>query len=248
MDRNYYTEYYDLERTHWWFLARGEILLSQIKRLFPNRNDLQILNVGAATGRSSELLAAFGSVRSLEFDETCIEEVKDRLAFKIYPGDITALSEPDNTYDLVCAFDVIEHVEADAKAIQELFRVCKPGGLVFVTVPAFPSLWSRHDEVNMHFSRYRSKILHALLPGNSEIIFSSYFNFWLFLPIWLFRQISNLFPKPKVVQDAGSDFSKLKYKTLNRVFKTIFVSENKLLKKGISLPFGVSLMLLGRKK
>ena len=60
MDRQYYTEYYDLERSHWWFYVRGQIIMDQIRKIANGREGLKILNVGAGTGYTSGLLEEFG--------------------------------------------------------------------------------------------------------------------------------------------------------------------------------------------
>ena len=72
MDKNYYTEYFELERSHWWFLARKEILATQVSKLFGSNQSIRILNIGAATGASSQMLQAFGEVTSVEYEKDCI--------------------------------------------------------------------------------------------------------------------------------------------------------------------------------
>ena len=77
MDSNYYKVYFDLERNHWWFLARNEIIRSQVEELFQAKGRaLKIINVGVATGASSEILANFGEVTSIEYEQDCIDYTK----------------------------------------------------------------------------------------------------------------------------------------------------------------------------
>jgi len=157
MEKSYYIEYYHLERNNWWFKARMDILRSQVVKIANGRKDLNILNVGAATGASSLMLQEFGTVTSIEYDEDCFAFTKERVNIPLEIGSILDIKYPNNHYDLVCAFDVIEHVEDDQKAASELIRVCKNNGYVLVTVPAFNFLWSEHDEINHHFTRYTRK-------------------------------------------------------------------------------------------
>jgi SAM-dependent methyltransferase len=251
MDKNYYKKYYTLEREHWWFCARAEILMSHIRRVFANRTDLTILNVGAATGYSSELLQQFGTVTSVEFDKDCYEFTRDVVKIPIQQGSILELDFPDNTFDLVCAFDVIEHVEDDRLAVSEMRRVAKSGGVMFVSVPAFMFLWSEHDVVNHHFRRYTRKILRGLFSEYDAPIFHSYFNFWLFFPIAGVRIIMRLFTKKHLAkpEDAQSDFDNFKSGGLvNALLRNVFLSENLFLKRFISLPVGVSILSSWRKK
>jgi SAM-dependent methyltransferase len=250
MDKNYYKKYYTLEREHWWFTARAKILMTHIRRIFLHQKDLNILNIGVATGYSSELLQQFGAVTSVEFDEDCYTFTRDVVKIPIQQGSILALDFPDNTFDLVCAFDVIEHVEDDRLAVSEMRRVAKQGGVMCVTVPAFMFLWSEHDVVNHHFRRYTSKILRGLFFEKNTLIFHSYFNFWLFFPIAAVRLALRLFTKKHLVkpENAQSDFDNFKGNGIvNTVLKYSFLSENIFLKQFIPLPIGVSILSTWRK-
>lgn len=243
MDQQYYREYYTLERSHWWFVARGKMLKNHLERALRGRKDLNILNIGAATGHTSEWLEAFGKVKSVEYDPECYAFTKSMLSIDIDCASILELPYPDEHFDLVCAFDVIEHVEDDKLAVSEMRRVCKKGGLISVTVPAFLFLWSAHDDVNHHFRRYTGANLKALLAAGNKPVFHTYFNFWLFFPIAFFRLLSRILPlKKKDREDAGSDFFVMNSPFMNKVFYQIFYSENVFLSRHISLPVGVSIL------
>ncbi|MDP1728153.1 MAG: class I SAM-dependent methyltransferase [Bacteroidota bacterium] len=247
MDKNYYLEYYDLERNNWWFKARQEIIRSQIIKLTEGKTNISILNIGVATGASSIMLAEFGKVKSIEFDAECFEFVKEKLDIDIEQGSILELQFEPNSFDLVCAFDVIEHVENDQLAAIEMMRVCKPGGFVFVTVPAFMSLYGKHDIVNHHFRRYKSDGLKMLFSEQGSIVYDTYFNSVLFIPIFLVRIINKLIPGILKSKGSGSDFGMIQSKFLDRLFYKIFMFENGLLKKATRFPFGVSAMLIWKK-
>lgn len=245
MDKNYYVEYYKLERENWWFKARLEIIRSQIKRIAKGRHNLKILNIGTATGATSIMLQEFGSVKSIEYDKDCYEFVKQRLDIDLEQGSILDLQFRDEEYDLVCAFDVIEHVEDDKKAVAEMLRVCKSEGNIMITVPAFNFLWSKHDEVNHHFRRYTWAMLKPLF-NSEKVVFHSYFNSILFFPITAVRLLGKLIPLKR--KGSGSDFGLVNSAVLNNVFYRIFKVENIFLSSRISLPFGISLMAIAKKK
>lgn len=247
MDKNYYLEYYELERNNWWFRARQEIIRTQIIKLTQGKPNINILNVGVATGASSIMLAEFGKVKSIEFDTDCFEFVKEKLDIDIEQGSVLELQFESNTFDLVCAFDVIEHVENDELAAIEMMRVCKPGGFVFVTVPAFMSLYGKHDIVNHHFRRYQSDGLKKLFSEKGSLIYNTYFNAVLFIPIFLVRMFNKLVPGVLKSKGSGSDFGMIQSKLLDRLFYKIFMMENNPLKKGFKFPFGVSAMLIWKK-
>ena len=244
MEAAYYKEYFHLEREHWYFRARNKIIMDHINEVVEGGSDLKILNVGAGTGFTSQLLEKHGQVKSLEYDEQCFEFVKQKLDIDIDNGSILELPYDDNEFDLVCAFDVIEHVEDDRLGVEELKRVCKKKGVVVVTVPAYQFLWSKHDEVNHHFRRYKKKQLLNLFKGSGQFLYHSYYNFWLFLPIAFFRTINNIFSITKTTEeDTGSDFGVVKQDSIiSKFLFKLFYSESFFVKKYIKLPFGVSLI------
>lgn len=247
MDRSFLDNYYKVEREHWWFRVRESIILDVFKTSVFKGKPLNILNVGAATGRSSEMLQPFGDVQSIEYDQPSYEFCRDTLHMTIDQGSITELPYEDGAFDCVCAFDVVEHVEDHELAIQNLFRVCKPGGKVFITVPAFMSLWSNHDIVNHHFRRYKQKPMLALFSANGgKLVRSTYFNFILFIPIFLIRSIQKLFVRKKPEQ-LKADNELFESNALNALFFKVFSLERKLLNR-FNLPFGVSLLVLWEKE
>ena len=264
MTKEYYKNYYHLERNHWWFVVRLEILKQELQKIIISKNNLEdkpklkILNIGIATGKTSEMLAEFGDVISLEYDETCADFVRKKLNIEVIEGSILELPFEENSFDLVCAFDVIEHVKDDKKAVLEMNRVCKKKGKICITVPAFQSLWSHHDEVNQHFKRYKMNEIKNLFDLQSKklnnkysfkILKKTYFNSFLFIPIWLFRKLNFLIPKQFIRKGSGSDFEIYKSNHfLDSILKGIFRIEKNILQKNISFPFGVSLLFFVEKK
>ncbi|MEY2648594.1 MAG: hypothetical protein RL282_1307 [Bacteroidota bacterium] len=247
MDRAFLDVYFKMEREHWWFQVREGIILDQFRKWIFKSQPLKILNVGAATGRSSEILQPFGDVQSIEYDEPSYTFCRENLQMKIDQGSITELPYADASFDAVCAFDVVEHVEDHAAAVANLFRVCKPGGKIFVTVPAFMSLWSNHDVVNHHFRRYTQQQLLELFEAHGgQLKRSTYFNFFLFIPIYGVRSLQKILKK-KNTDELKPDNEMIESGFINSIFHAIFSFERKLLKK-INFPFGVSLLLIWEKK
>jgi 2-polyprenyl-3-methyl-5-hydroxy-6-metoxy-1,4-benzoquinol methylase len=146
---------------------------------------------------------------------------------------------------LVCAFDVLEHVSEDQLAWNEMVRVCKPGGLVFVSVPMYEILWSIHDSINQHVRRYSKKTLHSLINNKQgQVLISHFFNSILFLPIFVARIIIRLFFTNKI--NKVSDFERIDNSFINSLFYRIFNLEVFLLKY-LAFPFGISYLLLWKK-
>ncbi len=206
---------------------------------------LSILNVGAGTGYTSHLLSVFGDVTSLEYDLECCRLARETWQLPFDHGTVEQLPYDDGCYDLVCAFDVLEHVEDDVSAALELRRVCKPGGVVLVTVPAFMFLWSDHDVINHHERRYRMADLKTLFR-DEEIIYASYFNCYLFplvSTVRLAQRLSKLWRKGGEVR---SDFDRWKPGVFDRLWFRIFRAESVRLEQHKSFPYGVSLLLACR--
>lgn len=246
MEKQYYQEYYELERKNWWFRVRNQILMERVATLLKGKQSLKILNVGVATGSTSELLTQFGEVVSIEYDADCCEFAKEKTGLNIVQGSILELPFEDGSYDLVCAFDVIEHVKDDGKAVSELKRVCKSDGWVVVSVPAFMFLWSHHDVINHHYRRYTMSMLQEvfLKEKNGQIAYKSYFNSILFLPIAAFRLVSEAIPKKWIRKGTGADNHVFPQESIvSKLLFQIFSMEKPLLKSGITFPFGVSAML-----
>lgn len=240
MEANYYKQYFVLEREHWYFKARNNLIMSHIQTLLDtDKKDLRILNVGAGTGFTSELLSNFGHVKSIEYDKECIEHVKKLTTINLEWGSILDLPYDDNSFDLVCAFDVIEHVEDDKLAIKELERVCRHDGQIVVTVPAFQFLWGSHDLINHHFRRYNMAQLVSLFSNQDNFVYRSYYNFFLFPIVAAVRLFNRLFTTPSEV----SDFDNIpKQQFTDKVFFGLFSLEKNFILKRFRFPFGVSII------
>ena len=246
MDINYYKEYASLERHHWWFKVRGKIISKLISTGLQNKGKkpLNILNIGAATGKTSELLSMFGKVTSLEYDQDCCDYANKHFNLNVINGSILELPFKDEEFDLVCAFDVIEHVEDDLSGVHEMRRVCKRDGQIVLTVPAYHFLWSHHDEVNHHYRRYTLKGLKELVKKvDLNPLRATYYNTLLFIPIAVFRLLSKIIPEKLIRKGAGSDATlHTNDGLISRTLYRIFNLELSMLKL-FDLPFGVSIFL-----
>jgi SAM-dependent methyltransferase len=167
MDREYALNYTNLYRNHWWWRAR-EILLLQILESVLLRRDTtnaSVLDIGGGEGLFMEKLSQFGSVHACDplLSADIETEYGPVFAASVDRTDIF----PDQRYDLTLLLDVIEHVEDDVALLSQARRVTKKGGIVFVTVPAYQSLWTAHDDVNHHYRRYNPEQLRTSLDRAS---------------------------------------------------------------------------------
>jgi SAM-dependent methyltransferase len=150
----------------------------------------------------------------------------------------------DETFDLVLATDIIEHVDDDIGALRELNRALKSGGHLLITVPAFPSLWGLQDKVSHHKRRYRMHGLKTKVEAAGLIAERRYyFNFILFAPIFLARQIIRI----ARLDDRLKSENEVHSPGINRILLPIFTLDTRLAPI-LRPPFGVSILMLARKK
>lgn len=242
MDPNAYLDMADTEFRHWWFSARRVLLSSIINRLtLPP--DARILEIGSGTGGNLEMLSAFGRVSALEMDATArsIANKKTFDQFDIRAGFCpTDIPFCDETFDLICLFDVLEHIEEDFTTLVAVKSLVAAEGKILITVPAYQWLWSRHDEFLHHKRRYsaqdlREKIINAGLRVDKI----SYFNTLLF-PLAVIARF-----KDRLLGTASASGSEIPPDPLNVLLYRIFSAERYLLGK-LSLPFGISLLAILR--
>jgi len=174
-----------------------------------------------------------------------IRFARTRCACPMLLGSITRLPIAAAAFDLVTAFDIVEHVADDAAAFAELGRVCRPGGHVLVTVPAFQFLWGNQDVVSQHQRRYTRAALDAQMRAAGLVPRRlSYFNALLFPAVAAVRVARRVRGEP--TGEVKSDFSMTKPGLVNDALTHIFAAEGRWLARW-RLPVGVSLMCLAER-
>ena len=239
MDQHIYVEMAALEERHWWFVARRKILSTLLSSL-PLPLNAQILEAGCGTGGNLAMLTRHGQVYGMEENAQAIELSSAKGASLIAQGRLpSAIPFEGKKFDLIALLDVLEHLDEDDASLRALRTRLKPGGWLLITVPAFPFLWSHHDELHHHKRRYVATDLRALIKGAGyQIHYLSYFNTWLF----------PLIAAARLMKGSGGSRSgdlSMPNKFVNTLLKTIFASERWLLGR-IAFPFGVSLVVLAQ--
>jgi len=235
MERVVYEQMAELDERHWWYRARREVLAALIRRLARPPAGAQILEIGCGTGHNLPMLGQFGEIDALELDEEARAHAKRRLGREVMSAPLPELAGVhDREYDLIGAFDVIEHIDDDQAALASIAAKLKQGGKFVMTVPAHPWMWSAHDVVNHHKRRYSKRALKQLIhasPLRLEAI--GYFNSLLF-PAAVAERLSS---KLRGKDDADL---KLPAAPLNIALERTFASERHLIGR-IPLPPGLSL-------
>jgi len=239
--------FFEVEETHWWWIGRKNIIKSLLysKRL---KNKNIILDAGCGTGSNITFFSQFGTTYGIDISSTATKFCRMRGIKNVLTGDVSKLPYKNSFFDIVSCMDVLEHIENERKAIKEIFRVLKPGGVFILTVPALPFLFSKHDNAQGHFRRYNRKYLSKLLKScGFEKDRISYFNTLLSFPIIIFRLLSKLEPFSGLADfDAKINYDIYKAHVFNKLLASIFSLEAKMLKK-TDIPFGVSLVAFYKK-
>ncbi len=181
MEQQLYENTYRSEQSHWWFVGRRTLILDQVRRWYPDRTDLAILDVGCGTGLNMKYLARYGQVTGADLSSTALNFCRARGHHRLIKAPVEHLPIPDNTFDMVSALDIIEHLDDDVTALREIHRVLKPGGRVFILVPAYMFLWSLQDEISSHRRRYvASQLQRAIVSAGLRVERLTYANTLLF--------------------------------------------------------------------
>lgn len=222
---------------NWWFLGKRALMQRMLNRC---GKDLHILDAGCGLGEDIPLLSRFGQVTAIDAKAEAVAAVRERYpqvrAFHSALEDWT----PDRQYDMVAAFDILEHIPDDRKAMQVISDCLRPGGFLVGTVPAFRQLWSRHDERLGHHRRYTRRELARLLTG-WDIRLLSYWNFTLFPPLLALRTLQR-----RMHSELGIRWKKTN-PLLNTLLAALLRAEAALTVKNASPPFGVSLAFIAQK-
>jgi SAM-dependent methyltransferase len=239
MEQSVYAVESEVEATHWWFTERRRLFARVIGSLnLPA--DARILDIGTSTGTNLRMLRELGfrNFEGLDASPEAIRWCAEKGLGKVTAGDICDLPFADNQFDLVLATDIIEHVDDDATALQQIARVLTPTGCVLITVPTFMSLWGLQDDVSHHKRRYRSGPLHSRVRGAGlRVLRGFYFNYILFAPIWMVRRLLKM-SKKKLDSEA-----QINSPLINRVMKWVFRFDVATAPT-LHPPFGVSYLVL----
>ena len=228
---------------HWWYRGRRRIIRAELDRL-PLPRPARILDAGCGSGRTLQELVGYGEVSGLELDPDAAEMARGRRLGEVVVGRLEELPCEESSFDLITCLDVIEHTPHDDPALRELLRVCRPGGFMLLTVPAYPALWSRHDEANHHFRRYTRRTLRATaLQAGWGIARLSSFNSLLLALAAAVR----LAQRHRGTGNGYTNDLDVGPTWLNRVLEQPLRAEAGWLSRGGSLPAGLSLVAVLRK-
>lgn len=246
MDENYASHYGELQRNHWWFRARHHVLREVIATIrWPQRP--KIMEVGCGPGETLYLVyPPDADLTGVEPDAITADVARKRGPVPVIHAGIEMLATlvPDASLDGVAMLDVLEHIQDDHAAVRAVHAKLKPGGVYFLTVPAFMWMWGRQDDVSHHCRRYtKSTILAPLVAAGFEIERITYFSSFLFPMIAGLRVARRLLRlKPSGESDLDDSIG-----PFNEVLNKIFAAEAWWLRHA-NFPIGSSILCIARRK
>lgn len=182
-----------IEERHFWFQGRNRVIAAAVAPLlkdFPS--DCRLLEVGCGTGLVLQLLrrlSAGGVVLGMDCHADALSWARRRSGCPVVCGDL--MRPPlEGGFDLVGAFDILEHLDDDRAGLSALAGLVRPGGAVVITVPADGSLWSYFDESSRHRRRYEVPELHEKLESAGlRVEYLTEFMMALYPLVWLGRRL-----------------------------------------------------------
>jgi SAM-dependent methyltransferase len=234
MTANELTAMISNDEHHWWYRGRRRVLNAVLDGLeLPT--PCRILDAGCGSGRTMDELKRLGGTCGVDLSPAAVAAAQAR-GHHVRVGRVEELPFLDDAFDLVTCLDVVEHTPDDRRTLEELRRVTRPGGHLLVTVPAYPALWSAHDEVNLHYRRYTERTLVvAATAAGWDVARTTYFNAALLAPAAMVRLAR------RRTRTTRSELG-LTPRALDRALELPSRGEAAVLRAGGRLPAGLSLL------
>jgi SAM-dependent methyltransferase len=235
---------YSREEDAWWWGEGRRSLISALWRKHGNGTSRpRVLEIGCGTGGLLKQLATWSEAHGLDVSPLaagyCVERGLDR----VFVGDTAHLPFAGEQFDAVICVDVLEHLDDDSAGLREAYRVCKPGGRLIATVPAFQFLWSRRDVQLHHKRRYTLREFRDRVREEGfHILKSSYVNLPLFLPMVAMVKTGML----RSGQNVKVDYA-LVPGPINRLLAAIFRAEANVM-RFTNLPIGTSIACVATRR
>jgi 2-polyprenyl-3-methyl-5-hydroxy-6-metoxy-1,4-benzoquinol methylase len=233
LDPKYAEQYRELYEKHWWWRARAELIIETLQRLRPS-GWKYILDVGCGDGLLFPRLRQFGMVEGIE-PSLRATNASNADGNCIYTCSFDQNFRPPHKYSLILMLDVLEHLQDPIGALRHAGELLEPNGTILITVPAFMTLWTNHDVLNHHFTRYTKGGLRQLaVRAGLRVMEARYFFHWMSAAKFIVHVFEHAFhPEAKLPHIPRA--------WINRSLYMISRAEQKLFGK-FPIPIGSSLM------
>lgn len=233
---------YAVEVDHWWFAGK-RMLFQRLLAARLLRPGLRMLDVGSGTGAVPAHFSRFGWICATDRSLDAMRFARTRNVRAAVVSDAAVLPFADSSVDLALAFDVIEHVEDDRSMMAEVRRVLRPGGAVAIHVPAWPSLFSRHDELLQHKRRYTRGGLRTLVEKSGFALeYLGWASAAILPPAFLLRGIERIRPSRAESADVYPAPA-----PINALLRGVYRLETAVA-ASVGLPFGLSLACIAARR
>jgi SAM-dependent methyltransferase len=252
MRHDLYRDLYVKELDYWWHVGKRAIVYSLLRRyLAPGAAGSRMaLDLGCGAGLNLDHLAEYAVPVGTDFSEEALRFCLERGHTRLCKADAAELPFRDRQFDIITALDVIEHLDDDVVALAELRRTLKPGGLLIVSVPAYPALWSYWDDILGHRRRYTTTTMRRAATTAGLIVRKvSYSNALILAPSAGVRVLKTL--QLRAANGAGegsdpeTDFMPVPG-WVNRALIKYYMWEAGTLARG-RLPFGLSVVCVAQR-
>lgn len=242
MNIDMYRIFFEIQRKHWWFVAKKTIVLDTIDRHLSKHADTKVLDIGCGSGLMLNALEKFGETFGMDVSDDAIGFSKEIFNGKVEKGSLPdQIPYAENFFNLITALDVIEHVDRDIDSLVAIRSRLVSGGKALITVPAYMFLWTSFDELNEHKRRYTlTELEFKLVQAGFTVEKISYFNTLLFPLVYVVRMLN------KVLKRDGAADLEIPGRPLNFLLGAIFGIEKYLLRI-VNMPFGASVLAVARK-
>jgi SAM-dependent methyltransferase len=242
MDQAYAAQYRRLYERHWWWRARERAILDTLRRSGLANQGRPILDIGCGDGLLMDRLVEFGEPEGIgiEIDESLVSS-DGRWRKQIHIGPFDGEFQPSRRYALIVMLDVLEHLPDAPAALRHAIELLADDGLLLITVPAFRALWTSHDELNHHYTRYTKRTFSRLATEAGLAIDEMRYLFHWTCPVKLAVRL-----KESLLHSVPAP-PKIPSPLINSALYGLTCFEQAVLGR-VPMPFGSSLLVVGHRQ
>lgn len=239
-----------VEARSFWCRTRNRVLTHVVRRFADRSRPIDVLEIGCGIGGVIGALRQIPNLR-LTGSEIYLQGLQYARA-KMPDVEFIQLDATDipfkSAFDLVGAFDVLEHIEQDEVVMRQVRDTLRPDGLFIVTVPQYQWMWSRLDELVHHKRRYsRRELVEKLGRAGFDVLYTTSFVTTLF-PFMMLSRVRDRGKPPSINETADFSDRVSLPGPVNSLFDWIMRIDEAALKLGATLPFGGSLLAVARRR
>jgi SAM-dependent methyltransferase len=249
-DPEFFAQLVRAEDRHFWFRHRNKLLAAVLEPVVRNlKVPYRVLEVGCGTGNTLRVLEQVcrgAALTGTDPFEEALAIARGRVRCKLVRADVAHLDLP-GTFELMAAFDVLEHIDDDIAAVRRLRSKSADGGRLMVTVPAHQHLWSYADDAAYHYRRYSAGQLRTALESAGYVVeYLTPFMSWVYPLMWAKRRLASA--AGRTHRDAFAlTLQDLRIVPgVNGVLLSLLAMELPLVRRRRILPVGTSLLAIAR--